>query len=147
VSCFFEKRENMAELKTKKNDKDVADFINTIKDKEKKADALVLLHIMKEVTGEEPVMWGDNIVGFGTYHYKYDSGREGDWFMMGFSPRKQNLAIYLIYGIEKLKGLEMLGKYKAGKACLYIKRLRDVDENVLKSLIFETVEKMKLKYG
>ncbi|MFC0875756.1 DUF1801 domain-containing protein [Saccharicrinis sp. FJH2] len=132
----------MAELKTKRTENDVIDFINTIDDQEKKADALVLMHMMQEITGEEPAMWGESIVGFGSYHYKYDSGREGDWFITGFSPRKQSLTIYLIYGVNKLTGIKELGKYKTGKACLYVKRLLDVNMNVLHNLISETYIKM-----
>ncbi|MFB6317779.1 DUF1801 domain-containing protein [Saccharicrinis sp. FJH54] len=137
----------MADVKTKRNNRDVADFINTIEDQEKKADALVLLHMMKEITGEDAVMWGESIIGFGSYHYKYDTGREGDWMITGFSPRKQNISVYLIYGVDHLTGIEKLGKYKTGKACLYVKRLSDVDQNVLRTLIAESVEKMKQKYG
>jgi hypothetical protein len=102
---------------------------------------------MKSVTKEEPKMWGPNIIGFGTYHYKYASGREGDMCIAGFSPRKQNLTIYLMGGFEKQKALlEKLGKFKTSKVCLYMKSLEDVDVKVLKEMISQSVKEMKKFY-
>ena len=102
---------------------------------------------MQEVTGKEPKMWGDSIIGFDSYHYKYASGREGDWPIAGFSPRKQALSIYIMAGFKKYDELmQKLGKYKTGKSCLYVKKLEDVDREVLKKLIQESVEYMREKY-
>jgi len=99
---------------------------------------------MKEVTGKEPEMWGDSIIGFGSYHYKYASGREGDWFVTGFSPRKQNLTLYIMGGFDNYDVLlGKLGKHKTGKSCLYINKLDDVDMDVLKTLVRASVEHME----
>lgn len=124
-------------LKTKKNDGDVNDFIQSIQDETRRRDAIIVCKIMQETSGEKPVMWGSSIVGFGTYDYKYASGREGSWMRIGFSPRKQALTLYILYGLtDKLKPLlDKLGEYKTGKACLYIKDLDDIDLNVLRELI------------
>ena len=134
----------MAELKTKVNDASVTDFLNGIKDEEKRADCFEILKLMKQVTKEEPKMWGASIVGFGSYHYKGASGREGDWFTVGFSPRKQNLTLYLMGGFEPhTELLKKLGKYKTSVGCLYLKKLDDVDKKVLKELVTKTVKRMK----
>lgn len=134
----------MAELKTKKNDASVEDFLNAVESEKKRADSFKILEIMREVTGEEPKMWGGSIVGFGTYHYKYTSGHEGDWPLAGFSPRKQNLSLYIMAGFKRYEELmSKLGKYKTGKSCLYINKLEDVNRDVLKELITESVEWMK----
>ena len=126
----------MAELKTKPNRADVSKFINSIEDARKRRDSLALLGMMKEITGAQPQMWGDSIVGFGTYHYRYASGREGDWFITGFSPRKQALTVYLMCDVSAQRPLlDKLGKYKIGKSCLYVKKLADIDEAVLRKLI------------
>ena len=136
----------MAELKTKPNKLSVEKFLNSIKDEKKKADSFKVLELMKKITKEEPVMWGPSIVGFGKYHYKYASGREGEFFVTGFSPRKQNLTLYIMSGFKKYDGLmKKLGKYKTGSSCLYINKLEDVDLKVLKSLITESVKYMKNK--
>ena len=133
----------MAELKTKPNNKDVTQFLNSVTDEKKKQDSYKILQLMKEITKEEPKMWGESIVGFGTYHYKYATGREGDWFVTGFSPRKQNLTLYLMCGLDINKDrLRKLGKYKKGKACVYIKKLEDVDIAVLKDMIRATVNEL-----
>ncbi|MGK9367769.1 DUF1801 domain-containing protein [Melioribacter sp. Ez-97] len=124
----------MSELKTKPNKKSVKKFIDSIDDERKKNDCMELLKLMEELSGGKPVMWGDSIVGFGKYHYVYKSGREGDWFRIGFSPRKQNIAIYLMPCKEE-KNLEGLGKYKNGKSCLYINRLSDINLNILKKVL------------
>lgn len=126
----------MAELKTKVNDASVEAFLNTITDESKRQDAFTILAMMGEISGAEPKMWGSSIVGFGSYHYKYASGREGDWMQMGFSPRKQNLTIYIPGSMESHQAtLAQLGKHSSGKGCLYIKRLKDVDLTVLRQLI------------
>jgi len=126
----------MAELKTKQNKASVEAFIKAIPDEKRRRDCLVILELFKKATKEEPSMWGDNIVGFGNYHYKYASGREGDWFLSGFSPRKQNMTLYSMMGFEKNADLmQKLGKYKTGKGCLYINKLEDIDLEVLKKLI------------
>jgi hypothetical protein len=128
----------MAELKTKKNTADVYAFIDQIADERKRNDSHALLKLFTEITGEEPVMWGDSIIGFGHYHYKYPTGREGDWFITGFSPRKQNISIYLNYGFEQMKEMKELGKYKTGKACLYVKHLGEISIPVLEAMIRKT---------
>jgi hypothetical protein len=102
---------------------------------------------MKDVTGEEPKMWGQGIVGFGTYHYVYASGREGDWPLAGFSPRKRNLTLYIMAGFKRYDDLmSKLGKYKTGKSCLYINKLDDIDLDVLRELVHHSIEYMKQKY-
>ena len=134
----------MAELKTKKNEASVADFINAIKDERTRADCFEILKMMKQVTKEEPKMWGSSIVGFGSYHYKGAGGREGDWMLTGFSPRKQNLTLYLMGGLNTQTALlKKLGKHKTSVGCLYIKKLDDVDKKVLKELVTASVKRMK----
>jgi len=131
----------MAELKTKLNDKDVHQFISGIADEQKRADCLEILGLMSEVTGCEPKMWGDSIVGFGKYHYKGKSGREGDWFLTGFSPRKQNISIYTMSGFSEMPELmKKLGKFKTGSGCLYVNKLPDVDKSVLRQVIKQSVD-------
>ncbi|MCI0554510.1 MAG: DUF1801 domain-containing protein [Anaerolineae bacterium] len=133
-----------AELKTKVNDASVTGFLNSVADEQKRKDSFEILKIMKESTQEEPKMWGSSIVGFGSYHYKGASGREGDWMQIGFSPRKQNITLYIMPGFERYQGLmKKLGKHSTGKSCLYIKRLDDVDVDVLKELISESIKFMK----
>ena len=134
----------MAELKTKRNEGDVEAFLNSVADEKKRQDSFTILDFMKKVTGMEPEMWGDSIIGFGSYHYKYASGREGDWFLTGFSPRVQNLTLYIMAGFDNYDQLlGKLGKYSTGKSCLYIKRIEDVDMDVLKELVEQSVEHMK----
>lgn len=133
-----------AELKTKLNDASVEDFINTVSDEQIRVDCFEIAKIMKQVTKAEPKMWGTSIVGFGSYHYKGASGREGDWMLTGFSPRKQNLTLYIMPGFERYPALmKKLGKFSTGKSCLYIKKLADVDKKVLKELVSESVQFMK----
>jgi hypothetical protein len=133
----------MAELKTKLNDGDVHAFLNSISDEKKRQDSFAILKLMQEATNAKPKMWGDSIVGFGSYHYKYASGREGDWFLAGFSPRKQNLTLYIMPGFEKYETLlNKLGKHSTGKSCLYIKKIEDVDLDVLKELVERSVQHM-----
>ncbi|MFZ0390809.1 MAG: DUF1801 domain-containing protein [Calditrichia bacterium] len=136
----------MAELKTKPGQKTVEEFLENV-DPAKKEGTLELLKLMKSVTGEEPVMWGNSIVGFGNYHYKYESGREGDWFLTGFSPRKQNFTVYIMPGFQRYQELiSNLGKYKTGKGCLYFKKLPDINQDVLRDLISHSVQYLKSKY-
>jgi hypothetical protein len=133
----------MAENKTQPNSKSVQEFLDGIGDPVKQNDSRTLVRMMKKVTGSDPVMWGDSIVGFGDYHYKYASGREGDWFQVGFSPRKQSLTIYVMGYLEQYGTiLENLGKYKHGKGCLYINRLEDVDMEVLRNLIETSIHQL-----
>jgi len=132
------------ELKTKVNDTSVTKFLEGVTDEGKRNDAFEILKLMKQVTKEEPKMWGASIVGFGSYHYKGASGREGDWMLTGFSPRKQALTLYLMHGFDAHKDLlKKLGKYKTGMGCLYIKTLDDVDRKVLKELVTASVKRMK----
>jgi hypothetical protein len=133
----------MAELKTKQNDASVDDFLGGFPE-ETRRDCYEIIKMMKQATRAEPKMWGASIVGFGSYHYKGKSGREGDWMLTGFSPRKQNLTLYLMLGFERHDSLlKNLGKHSLGKGCLYIKRLSDVDKKALKKLITESVKVMK----
>jgi len=130
----------MAELKTKPNKKSVRKFLDSVTDKKKQEDSYSILKLMKEITGTEPVMWGDSIIGFGNYHYKYKTGREGDWFLVGFSPRKQNLTLYIMSGLKRYDELlKKLGKFKTSKVCLYINKLEDVNLNILKKMIQSSV--------
>jgi len=138
----------MAELKTKQTEQSVEKFLNSIADKKKREDCFTVLEMMKQITKMDPKMWGPSIVGFGTYHYKYESGHEGDMCMIGFSPRKQNLTLYILPGFGKYKELmKKLGKYKTGKSCLYINKLEDVDIATLKKLIKEGFTYMAEKYA
>jgi len=133
-----------SELKTKQTDENVIQFLELIEDKARKADCYKVLELMKSITKCEPKMWGASIVGFGNYHYKYASGREGDWFLLGFSPRKQNLTIYGNGNcqeglIEKAKA-SGLGKFKNGKACMYVNKLQDIDMKILKKILTEVFQ-------
>jgi hypothetical protein len=137
----------VAEPKTKKTAASVDDFLAGISPEKKRGDALAICELMKKVTKEEPKMWGTSIVGFGSYHYKYASGQEGDWPLVGFSPRKQNLTLYLMPGFESHdEFLAKLGKHKTGKSCLYINTLDDIHLPTLKALIQRSVTEMKKKY-
>ena len=131
----------MAELKTKPTQQSVVDFLNGIPDEVKRQDCFTLVELMKEITQAEPVMWGDSIVGFGSYHYRYASGREGDMPLVAFSPRKQSLTLYITSGFDQFESLMgKLGKHTTSKACLYIKRLEDIDLPTLKELVRQSVE-------
>jgi hypothetical protein len=131
-------------LKTTKNDQSVEDFLNRVDHEKKRTDSFSILQLMKDVTGEEPQMWGDSMIGFGTYQYKYASGREGEWFLTGFSPRKQNLTLYIMSGFSEYETLlEKLGKYKTGKSCLYLNTLEDVNLDVLRELVRLSCEHME----
>ena len=134
----------MAELKTRLNDASVDKFLQTIKDEGARADCYQILDMMQKATRAEPKMWGASIIGFGQQHYKYESGREGDWFVTGFSPRKQNLTLYIGSGFEGYDELlGQLGKHSLGKGCLYIKKLADVDTEVLKKIITNSARRVK----
>jgi hypothetical protein len=131
----------MAELKTQPTKSSVKGFLDAIPDAARRKDCRAIARIMRKATGKTPKMWGANIVGFGIYHYKYATGREGDWFLAGFSPRAQNLTLYIMAGFSRYDALlEKLGKFKTGKSCLYIKRLDDVDVDVLTDLVERSVE-------
>ena len=133
----------MAELKTQKNDASVEDFLNGVEDEKKREDSLKILDLMREVTGDEPAMWGSSIIGFGSYRYKYASGREGEWFLTGFSPRKQNLTLYIMSGFDQYDSLlANLGKHTTGKSCLYVKKLEDIDLTMLKEMVKLSVDHM-----
>ncbi|MCB0608754.1 MAG: DUF1801 domain-containing protein [Lewinella sp.] len=134
----------MAALKTQKNDADVTAFLNTVPDEQKRRDCFAVLEIMQQITGAKPYMWGPSIIGFGEYRYKYRSGQEAEWFLTGFSPRKQNLTLYIMAGFGRYQELmAKLGKYKTGQSCLYLKRLSDIDTEVLKELIRESIAYLK----
>ena len=137
----------MATQKTRETAASVEEFLNGIENRTRREDGLAMLGLMREVTGEEAQMWGSSIVGFGSYHYVYESGREGDAMLTGFSPRKQNLAIYVMPGFSAYDSLlDKLGKHKTGKSCLYINKLADVDLKVLKTLVRRSVQVMRKKY-
>jgi hypothetical protein len=134
----------MSKLKTQKTDASVEEFLNSVTNEKKREDSFAILDLMREVTGEEPSMWGTSIVGFGAYRHKYESGREGEWPVVGFSPRKQNLTLYIMTSFDEYKSLlSDLGRHKTGKACLYINKLEDVDQDVLRELIERSVNHMK----
>lgn len=139
----------MAKNKTAETEKNVMEFIHEFADTEqKRKDSYELIELMQNVSGYEPKMWGSNIIGFGTYHYKYNSGHEGDSALIGFSPRKSAISLYVFTGLDEhehlLKGL---GKFKMGKACIYVNKLSDIDQLQLKTLMEETIKFLKSKYG
>lgn len=137
----------MAELKTKKNNASVSAFLANVKDQQKRADCKAVAKMMREATGKRAKMWGTSIVGFGSYDYRYESGRSGTFMVTGFSPRAQNVTIYIMPGFSKFGSLmKKLGKYKTGKCCLYIKKLEDVDSIVLQKLITASVREMRRRY-
>lgn len=138
----------MTELKTRENDASVQAFLDSVMPERRRDDCLVIDALMRRVTGWEPKMWGDSIVGFGRYHYKYNSGREGDWFITGYAPRKAALTIYIMPGFGNFGPLmDRLGKYRTGRACLYVTRLENIDLGVLEDLVRESVETMGRIYG
>ena len=137
----------MAETKTKPTQMKVADFIDAAPDAVRREDAKTLVALMSRVTGEEPVMWGPSIIGFGSYHYRYESGHEGDACRLGFSPRKAELVLYVLTGSpEQEAQLARLGKHRTGKACLYIKKLADVDMAVLEEIVRGALAWMDARY-
>ena len=134
----------MAELKTQENDASVDDYLNSVEDEKKRAASFQIKELMEVVTGEEARMWGDSIVGFGHYRYQYASGREGEWMLTGFAPRKRNLTLYIMSGFDEYDDLlEKLGKHSTGKSCLYINKLEDIDLDVLRELVNKSVQHMK----
>lgn len=137
----------MAEPKTTSTNASVTDFINRIESETKRQDCLSLLRIFEEASGEKPIMWGESIVGYGSYHYKSEkSSQEGDWPLAGFSPRKQNITLYINCGFDRYKEqLAKLGKHKTSVSCLYIKKLADIDVVVLKEIIADSVDQMRQK--
>ena len=136
----------MSDLKTKQNKQSVTKFLAAIDDLEQKKDAKVIAKLMREVTGARASMWGDAIVGYGKYRFRYASGREGDWFLTGFSPRKDSFSLYIMDGLkEHQEILRRLGKYKSGKSCLYVKRLSDIDVDVLRELIQDSVARKRAR--
>jgi hypothetical protein len=140
----------MAELKTKQSDHDVNEFISSFADTDqKRKDSFELINLMKELTGSEAKMWGTSIIGFGSYHYKSErSTQEGDWPLIGFSPRKAAISLYIYTGAKEHEHLLTgLGKYKMGKACIYVKKLSDIDLDVLKIIAKETIKFLQLKYS
>ena len=138
----------MAELKTKPTADSVVAFLGAIENETKRKDCFAICDMMEDISKHKPKMWGPSIVGFDSYHYKYESGHEGDMCMIGFSPRKQNITLYIGSGINNEPGLlKKLGKYKTGKGCLYIGKLTDVNEDVLKKLIKRSFDEIKNKYG
>jgi hypothetical protein len=137
----------MAEPKTKPTERPVEDFLKQVADEQVRDDCFAIVKLMKKVTGEKPRMWGPGIVGFGQYHYKYDSGHEGDSCLAGFSPRKQNITLYVMPGADNHPDLlKKLGKHKAGKGCIYIKKLEDIDMDVLEKLVAQSVKILQKKY-
>jgi hypothetical protein len=137
----------MAEPKTKPTKQSVSAFLKGVTDSQKREDANKVIDMMREATKCEPVMWGTSIIGFGSYRYKYATGREGDWPIVGLSPRKQNLTVYIMAGFAEHEDLlAKLGKHSTGSSCLYIKRLADIDTPTLKKLITRSVAAMKKKY-
>jgi len=137
----------MAENKTQPTKASVAQFLNGIEDDRKRRDAKAIDQMFREITGEKPTMWGPSIIGYGTYHYKYESGREGDFMRLGFSPRKQSLTLYIMSGFRKYASLlKKLGKHKTGKSCLYVNRLDDIDMDVLRNLAQESWNEMNRRY-
>jgi hypothetical protein len=139
----------MAELKTKQNSANVIDFINEFADSEqKRKDSFELLKLMQDFTGYEPIMWGASMIGFGSYHYKSERSRqEGDWPLLGFSPRKAAISLYVYSGTpEQEYLLKDLGKFTMGKGCIYIKKLSDINQDVLRKLMKETIDYLQKKY-
>jgi hypothetical protein len=137
----------MSSNKTVATDQKVEDFINSVDDEQKRKDSWDMIRLMEKITGQAARMWGSSLVGFGSYHYKYESGREGDFFLTGFSPRKTAFTIYIMPGFSNYAELmEKLGPHKTGKSCLYVKSLQVIDRTVLEQLIRDSVAHMKGKY-
>jgi hypothetical protein len=138
----------MAEAKTKPTEQSVEGFLEQLADEQVRDDCFAIVKLMKKVTGEKPKMWGPSIVGFGKYHYRYESGHEGDSCLAGFSPRKQNITLYVLPdAVGHAALMKKLGKHKAGKGCIYIKKLDDIDTGVLEKLIAQSVDTIKKKYA
>ncbi|MAM69660.1 MAG: hypothetical protein CMP91_00760 [Gammaproteobacteria bacterium] len=127
---------------------DVKKYLASLDNAKRRSDAEAVLELMQEITGQDACMWGASMIGFGSYHYKYDSGREGDWFVTGLAPRKQQLVVYIMSGLEKYPQLlEKLGRFKTGKSCLYISKLEDINVRVLGQLIRKSVADMRKNYA
>lgn len=138
----------MATNKNVETDASVTDFIQSVENEQRRKDSWEMLEIMERITGQKPKLWGSSLVGFGNYHYRYESGREGDFFLTGFSPRKTAFTVYVMPGFERYADqLERLGPYKTGRSCLYLKKLDAVDRSVLEEIIEDSVDFMKEKYG
>ncbi|WP_026690206.1 DUF1801 domain-containing protein [Alteribacter aurantiacus] len=134
-------------LKTKQTDRSVVEFIESVENSKKREDAYKLLDVFTQSTGYEAKMWGTSMIGFGRYHYKYPSGHEGDMFLVGFAPRKSKISLYFATGDEKREELlKNFGKHTTGKACVYINKLEDIDQEILKSLISQSVHFLQTKY-
>lgn len=137
-----------SDLKTRKSKRSVTAFVNSIKDPVRRKECRTVLSIMRKATASRPAMWGPTIVGFGTYHYKYASGREGDWFLAGFSPRKSNLTLYIMAGLRHYRPLlKKLGRHSIGSSCLYLRSLEDADLKVLERLIRQSVRDIRARHG
>ena len=137
----------MAERKTQENTASVKDFLNNVKNARRRQDSLFVWKMMEAISGKKAKMWGPSIVGYGRYHYKYDSGREGDFLMTGFSPRKSALTVYVLPGYRDMSAqLERLGKHKTGKSCLYINKLADIDIDVLEEIVGNGLTYMRANY-
>lgn len=137
----------MAYVKTRRNDASVTAYLKSIEDRARRADAKRIASMMRKATGATPRMWGSSIVGYGSYHYRYESGREGEWILTGFSARKQSLVVYVMPGFRTFTALmKRLGHYKTGKSCLYIKSLDDVDSKILQTIIERSVKLMRKRY-
>jgi len=138
----------MATLKTTPTEASVEAFLDAVEDDARREDCRTVLDLMQRVTGEPPQMWGASIIGFGSYHYVYESSREGDWFLTGFSPRKRSLTLYIMAGFSRYDELmERLGKHRTGKSCLYVNRLADIDLDVLEDLVRQSVAHMRKVHG
>ncbi|MEM1434401.1 MAG: DUF1801 domain-containing protein [Pseudomonadota bacterium] len=141
-------RHRPAENKTQPHDADVVTYLESVEHPGRREDAFVLLKLLGEITGEPPRLWGPSMIGFGQYHYVYDSGREGDHFLTGFAPRKANMVVYVMPGFAAYRALlDKLGKHRTGSSCLYLGRLDSIDLNVLKRLLTQSVRDMRRKYG
>lgn len=146
-SLAVARKQTMAELKTKQTSASVSAFLNAVEDADRRRDCKAVAKMMRNATGVKAKMWGGSIVGFGAYHYVYPSGQKGDWMLTGFSPRKQAITLYIMSGFQAYDALlKKLGKFRTGKSCLYIKRLADVDSDVLQTLIDESVKAMRERY-
>lgn len=138
----------MSELKTRPTRASVIKYLKSVENEKRRADCQVVVKMMRELTGETPRLWGDSLIGFGSYHYKYTSGQEGDWPLTAVSPRKQNLVVYIMPGFERWPGLmKRLGKYRTGRSCLYINKLEDIHLPTLRRLIDYSVRRMRKVYG
>ncbi|HKJ02733.1 MAG TPA: DUF1801 domain-containing protein [Longimicrobiales bacterium] len=138
----------MAEPKTRRTSASVEEFLAGVAHEKRREDCRAVVDLMREITGEEPALWGDSLIGFGSYHYRYESGREGDWPLTGVSPRKQSLTLYIMPGFHRYEELMAgLGRYRTGKSCLYVNRLEDLHLPTLRKLIDQSVKHMRKRYA